>query len=250
MQPTKARRRPIALDELDEEGSGGVELADLARAVNSRTDRSLDVYAFKSTIVDSNHVYRRDVGDGQARTPQPLGAAEFCFRPSLVLRPAREIPGKGACREKVRARFDPSLAGGGIRGGIVVGATDKHAADPTTTPFRPSDYLATVFACLGFPPETIVRSAGTSPELGCVSLYDGHLVRRALGQRVRGGRDGQDVRRTKKEVIHRSAGTSPELGCVSLYDGHLVRRALGQHVRGGREPNRCQVLIAPLPVAR
>jgi len=31
-------------------------------------------------------------------------------------------------------------------------------------------------------------SAGTSPGLGCVSSYDGHLVRRALGQRVRGFR--------------------------------------------------------------
>jgi len=62
-----------------------------------------------------------------------------------------------------RRAFSIALAGGGIRGGIVVGATDKHAADPTTTPVRPSDYLATVFACLGFPPETIVHDAQGRP---------------------------------------------------------------------------------------
>jgi uncharacterized protein (DUF1501 family) len=53
--------------------------------------------------------------------------------------------------------FSIALAGGGIRGGVVHGATDRHAAEPRTEAVRPCDYLATAFHCLGFEPETIVH---------------------------------------------------------------------------------------------
>lgn len=41
------------------------------------------------------------------------------------------------------------LAGGGIRGGQVYGATDKHAAYVKESPVRPEDLLATVYHALG-----------------------------------------------------------------------------------------------------
>lgn len=53
--------------------------------------------------------------------------------------------------------FSIALAGGGIRGGIVHGRSDKHAAQPLEGPVRPCDYLATVFDRLGFAPDTILH---------------------------------------------------------------------------------------------
>ncbi len=49
------------------------------------------------------------------------------------------------------------LAGGGIRGGVVYGATDRHAAWVVDRPVRPEDLIATIFYAFGLPPETLVR---------------------------------------------------------------------------------------------
>jgi uncharacterized protein (DUF1501 family) len=47
------------------------------------------------------------------------------------------------------------LAGGGIRGGQVVGATDRQAAFPTERPVTPADLHATVYEALGYDPAAI-----------------------------------------------------------------------------------------------
>lgn len=44
------------------------------------------------------------------------------------------------------------LAGGGIQGGQVYGATDKHAAHPAGDPVTPGDLAATIFDALGIDP--------------------------------------------------------------------------------------------------
>lgn len=44
------------------------------------------------------------------------------------------------------------LAGGGIRPGQVVGASDRFAAYPTTQPMAPWDLAATIYHCLGIDP--------------------------------------------------------------------------------------------------
>lgn len=59
--------------------------------------------------------------------------------------------------------FSIALAGGGIRGGIVHGTSDRHAADPLSDAVRPCDYLATVFHCLGFDPDTLMHDAQGRP---------------------------------------------------------------------------------------
>lgn len=59
--------------------------------------------------------------------------------------------------------FSIALAGGGIRGGIVHGRSDKDAAEPLDQPVRPCDYMATVFHCMGFEPETILRDVEGRP---------------------------------------------------------------------------------------
>ena len=48
------------------------------------------------------------------------------------------------------------MAGGGIRGGQVYGASDAHGAFPMENPVRPDDITATVFRALGFEPETLI----------------------------------------------------------------------------------------------
>lgn len=61
---------------------------------------------------------------------------------------------KNAGRDHWGHGFSLAMAGGGIRGGVVHGRSDKHAAYPVEGVVRPRDILATVFHCLGFPPET------------------------------------------------------------------------------------------------
>jgi hypothetical protein len=41
------------------------------------------------------------------------------------------------------------LAGAGIRGGAVIGATDKNGAEPKTRPWRPDDFAASIYHALG-----------------------------------------------------------------------------------------------------
>jgi len=50
--------------------------------------------------------------------------------------------------------YSSLLAGGGIRGGMVYGASDQHAAYVKDNPVPPPDFGATVFEALGIPAET------------------------------------------------------------------------------------------------
>ncbi len=59
------------------------------------------------------------------------------------------------------------LAGGGIQGGQVIGASDKIGAYPTTTPIDPVDIHATMFHSLGINPRTIVHDQLSRPFTLC-----------------------------------------------------------------------------------
>ena len=50
--------------------------------------------------------------------------------------------------------FSVAMAGGGVRGGQVYGASDKIGAYPRDGRVRPEDLSATIFHCLGYRPET------------------------------------------------------------------------------------------------
>jgi hypothetical protein len=43
------------------------------------------------------------------------------------------------------------LAGGGIKGGFIYGASDRIGAYPSSCPIRPADIIATIYHCLGIP---------------------------------------------------------------------------------------------------
>jgi hypothetical protein len=55
------------------------------------------------------------------------------------------------------------LGGGGVRGGQVYGATDKHAAYVKDNPVRPEDLLATVYHALGIDPDSQVHDRERRP---------------------------------------------------------------------------------------
>jgi hypothetical protein len=55
------------------------------------------------------------------------------------------------------------LAGAGIRGGSVYGASDAHAAYIKDRPVRIRDICATIYACLGIDPEMPVQEQGGRP---------------------------------------------------------------------------------------
>ena len=52
--------------------------------------------------------------------------------------------------------YSTILAGAGIRGGTIHGASDKHAALPIDCPVRPADICATIYRCLGIDPDMLV----------------------------------------------------------------------------------------------
>ena len=59
--------------------------------------------------------------------------------------------------------FSIVLAGGGIRGGTVYGASDRFGAYPALDPVSPGDLAATVFSRFGLEPETEVRDVTGRP---------------------------------------------------------------------------------------
>jgi hypothetical protein len=59
--------------------------------------------------------------------------------------------------------FPAVLAGGGIRGGALVGRSDKQAAWPLDRPVRPQDLAATIFQALGIAPDTRIHDAFDRP---------------------------------------------------------------------------------------
>ena len=55
------------------------------------------------------------------------------------------------------------LTGGGVRSGMVYGATDKHAAYPTRDPVSPGDVVATIYHLLGIDPHMTVPDLSGRP---------------------------------------------------------------------------------------
>lgn len=69
--------------------------------------------------------------------------------------------------------FSVALAGGGVRGGTVYGASDAIAAYPKDGLVRPADLHATVYHTLGIPPDSEIRDAQGRP----LAVTRGEVVR-------------------------------------------------------------------------
>ena len=105
--------------------------------------------------------------------PGVLGAAR---RPGLS-RPARRDAGRLGRRVRPHAAdhransgrehwphcYSAVLAGAGVRGGNVFGASDRWAAYPASDPVSPDDLGATILHALGIDPGTMVKDAVDRP---------------------------------------------------------------------------------------
>lgn len=68
------------------------------------------------------------------------------------------------------------LAGGGIRAGQVIGASDKQAAYPITEPIDPVDIQATMYHCLGLNPEQTITDQLNRPHAICTGRVVPQLI--------------------------------------------------------------------------
>jgi hypothetical protein len=87
------------------------------------------------------------------------------------------IINKDAGRDHWPRCYSMVLAGGGIRGGVVVGESDRMAAFPRSNPVTPADIHATVFTALGYDPHQITY---LSPEGRPFPLSEGEPIRQLL----------------------------------------------------------------------
>jgi hypothetical protein len=72
--------------------------------------------------------------------------------------------------------FSAALAGGGIRGGVVHGASDRIGAQPRDGRVRPEDLTATIMHCLGHAPDTEIRDSLNRP----IPISPGEVVRQIV----------------------------------------------------------------------
>jgi uncharacterized protein (DUF1501 family) len=63
--------------------------------------------------------------------------------------------------------FSGVLAGGGVKGGQVYGASDRTGAYPKDHPVPPCDLAATLYHCLGVDPQTMIPDAQGRPQAIC-----------------------------------------------------------------------------------
>jgi hypothetical protein len=75
------------------------------------------------------------------------------------------IPGENPGRQHWPHCYPAILAGGGIKGGMVYGESDKHAAYVKDKPVRPQELSATIFHALGVPFESRVTKEGLTKPL-------------------------------------------------------------------------------------
>ena len=79
---------------------------------------------------------------------------------------------KDAGRDHWPNVYTTVLAGGGVRGGAVHGASDAKGAEPADAPVSPADLLATLYDRLGIPPSTELRDRLDRP----IQLSDGRVL--------------------------------------------------------------------------
>jgi hypothetical protein len=75
------------------------------------------------------------------------------------------INDKNAGREHHPGCYSAVLAGGGVRGGQVIGRSDRQAAFPVEAPVSPADLTATIYHALGVPPETTIQDREGRPSV-------------------------------------------------------------------------------------
>ena len=86
-----------------------------------------------------------------------ITAGEFGRTPRL------NTDARGPGRDHWSQAFSLTMGGGGVKTGVVLGATDKHAAEVTERPVSVEDYAATVYHTLGMQPKKVYRTLDGRP---------------------------------------------------------------------------------------
>lgn len=73
--------------------------------------------------------------------------------------------------------FTTVLAGGGVKGGMVYGSSDKFASEPATNPTTPADLAATIYHLLGVDPRSEIHDRLGRP----LTLCDGNIIEAIVG---------------------------------------------------------------------
>lgn len=95
-------------------------------------------------------------------------AGEFGRTPRISTLPGVKLPG----RDHWGAAQSVFLAGGGIRGGTVIGSTDKLGGQPASAPQTPENFAATIYSALGIPPTAAWHDAVDRPH----HIYNGEPI--------------------------------------------------------------------------
>ncbi|MBL9129410.1 MAG: DUF1501 domain-containing protein, partial [Verrucomicrobiales bacterium] len=106
---------------------------------------------------------------GELKETLVVVGREFGRTPKISTLPGSSLPGRdhwGACQSVL-------LAGGGVRGGTVVGASDDIGAYPADAPQRPENLAATIYEALGLPRTTSWNDTTGRPQ----HLYSGEPIR-------------------------------------------------------------------------
>jgi uncharacterized protein (DUF1501 family) len=79
---------------------------------------------------------------------------------------------KAAGRDHWGAVYSTALAGGGVRGGQVLGASDEQGGYPKDGTVSPADLAATIFHALGIPTDAMLTDRLGRPHPTC----HGHVI--------------------------------------------------------------------------
>jgi hypothetical protein len=112
------------------------------------TDRAV------SALLDDLH------DSGQLDETLIVMASEFGRTPQITLLDKHyKLPG----RDHWGAVQSVWFAGGGVRGGNVIGASDAHGAYPADNPVTPENFAATIYSSLGIPADAVLHDAEGRP---------------------------------------------------------------------------------------
>ena len=113
-----------------------------------------------------------DLADrGMMENTLVITAGEFGRTPRL------NTDARGPGRDHWNKAFSLTLGGGGIKTGVVLGATDKHAAEVTERPVSVPDFAATVYHALGMKQKSVASTQDGRP---IEALPEGNVVRELL----------------------------------------------------------------------
>jgi hypothetical protein len=95
-------------------------------------------------------------------------AGEFGRTPKISTLPGMKLPG----RDHWGAVQTVFFAGGGVRGGTVIGSSDRNGGHPASLPQRPENMAATIYHALGIPSTAVWHDAEDRPH----QIYHGDPI--------------------------------------------------------------------------